>query len=36
MKELLIIETENSQEVKKMLDEKQVNYRIYYENEEDY
>ena len=36
MKELLIIETDNSQEVKKMLDEKQVNYRVYYENEEDY
>jgi len=36
MKEIIIIETNNSQEVKKVLDEKQVNYRVYYENEEDY
>ena len=36
MKEIIIIETSNSQEVKKVLDEKQVSYRVYYENEEDY
>lgn len=36
MKEIIIIETNNSQEIKKILDQKQVNYRIYYENEEDY
>ena len=36
MKELLIIETDNSQQIKKILDEKKVSYRVYYENEEDY
>jgi len=36
MKEIIIIETNDSQEVKKILDKKQVNYRVYYKNEEDY
>ena len=33
MKEIIIIETENSQKVKNFLNQEQINYRIYHESE---
>ena len=35
MKEIIIIETDNSQKLKGILDKEQVNYRIYQENEKE-
>ena len=34
--ELIIIKTNNSQEVKKVLEEKQINYEVYQEPEKDW
>lgn len=36
MKEIIIIETQNGEKIKKLLEKEHENYRVYYENEEDY
>ena len=36
MKEIIIIETQNGKKVKEFLEKEHENYKVYYENEEDY
>ena len=36
MKEIIIVETENGEKVKNYLEKEHENYKVYYENEEDY
>jgi len=36
MKEIIIIETHNGAKVKEFLEKEHENYKVYYENEEDY
>jgi hypothetical protein len=36
MKEIIIIETQNGGKIKKFLEYEHENYKVYYENEEDY
>jgi len=36
MKEIIIIETQNGEKIKKLLEKEHQNYKVYYENEEDY
>ena len=36
MKEIIIIETQNGKKVKQFLEREHENYKVYYENEEDY
>ena len=36
MKEIIIIETHNGKKVKEFLEQEHENYKVYYENEEDY
>jgi hypothetical protein len=36
MKEVIIVETQNGEKVKKYLEKEHENYKFYYENEEDY
>jgi hypothetical protein len=36
MKQIIIIETHNGEKVKQFLEQEHENYKVYYENEEDY
>ena len=36
MKQIIIIETYNGEKVKQFLEQEHENYKVYYENEEDY
>jgi ribosomal protein L14E/L6E/L27E len=36
MKEIIIVETQNGEKVKNYLEKEHENYKVYYENEEDY
>jgi len=36
MKEIIIIETQNGKKIKQFLEQEHENYKVYYENEEDY
>jgi len=36
MKQIIIIETQQGEKIKKYLEQEHENYKVYYENEEDY
>jgi len=36
MKEIIIVETQNGEKIKHFLEKEHENYKVYYENEEDY